>query len=35
MQRNIISERLLGLPREPTADRDIPFNEVLRNLRNT
>ena len=32
MQRNIISERLLGLPREPSQDRDIPFTEVLRNL---
>jgi alkylation response protein AidB-like acyl-CoA dehydrogenase len=32
MQRNIISERLLGLPREPSVDRDIPFNEVMRNL---
>jgi alkylation response protein AidB-like acyl-CoA dehydrogenase len=32
MQRNIISERLLGLPREPSFDRDRPFNEVLRNL---
>lgn len=32
MQRNIISERLLGLPREPSNDRDIPFNEVMRNL---
>ena len=32
MQRNIISERLLGLPREPASDRDIPFNEVMRNL---
>ena len=32
MQRNIISERLLGLPREPASDRDIPFNEVLRTL---
>jgi alkylation response protein AidB-like acyl-CoA dehydrogenase len=32
MQRNIVSERLLGLPREPSFDRDLPFNEVLRNL---
>ena len=35
MQRNIISERLLGLPREPASDRDIPFNEVLRNIGKT
>jgi alkylation response protein AidB-like acyl-CoA dehydrogenase len=34
MQRNIVSERLLGLPREPSFDRDIPFNEVLRNRGN-
>jgi len=32
MQRNIVSERLLGLPREPSVDRDLPFNEVIRNL---
>jgi alkylation response protein AidB-like acyl-CoA dehydrogenase len=34
MQRNIISERLLGLPREPSVDREIPFNQVIRNLGN-
>ena len=28
MQRNVISERLLGLPREPALDRDVPFSEV-------
>ncbi len=32
MQRNIVSERLLGLPREPSFDRDVPFSEVQRNL---
>ena len=31
MQRNIVTERLMGLPREPSFDRDIPFSEVLRN----
>jgi alkylation response protein AidB-like acyl-CoA dehydrogenase len=31
MQRNIISERLLGMPREFAADKDRPFDEVLHN----
>ncbi|HUZ09621.1 MAG TPA: acyl-CoA dehydrogenase family protein [Acidimicrobiales bacterium] len=31
MQRNIVTERLMGLPREPAFDRDLPFNEVQRN----
>jgi alkylation response protein AidB-like acyl-CoA dehydrogenase len=30
MQRNLISERLLGMPREFAADKDAPFNQVRR-----
>jgi hypothetical protein len=33
MQRNIVSERLLGLPREPSPERGMPFNEVIRQQR--
>ncbi|HEY6415739.1 MAG TPA: acyl-CoA dehydrogenase family protein, partial [Acidimicrobiales bacterium] len=31
MARNIISERILGMPREYAADRDVAFREVRRN----
>jgi alkylation response protein AidB-like acyl-CoA dehydrogenase len=30
MMRNVISERVLGLPREPSYDTDRPFNEVMK-----
>ena len=31
MARNVISERILGFPREVAADRGVPFNQVKRN----
>jgi hypothetical protein len=30
MSRNQVAERLLGLPREPAADKGVPFNQVKR-----
>jgi alkylation response protein AidB-like acyl-CoA dehydrogenase len=31
MQANTIAERLLGLPREPAPDREVPFNQLRHN----
>jgi hypothetical protein len=33
ISRNVIAERLLGMPREASGDKDVPFREVPRGPR--